>query len=108
MAGTAKGLLLLRSTLHRRRVEAKRLASTRFIKGLRQRIFFDWDVEGRAASGKENPFLFGSCLRDFEGGACGHWIYTERFVMILKKSTKWFMLIIKVDLMERGNIDEDL
>ena len=37
--------------------------------GLRYRIFFDWDVEGRAASGKEDPFLFGSGLRDFEGGA---------------------------------------
>ena len=40
-----------------------------FYRGLRYRIFFDWDVEGRAASGKEDPFLFGSGLRDFEGGA---------------------------------------
>ena len=38
-------------------------------RGLRYWIFFDWDVEGRAASGKEDPFLYGSGLRDFEGGA---------------------------------------
>ena len=33
--------------------------------GLRYRIFFDWDVEGRAASGKEDPFLFGSKIGIF-------------------------------------------
>jgi len=28
--------------------------------GLKPRIFFDWDVRGRATSGREDPFLFGS------------------------------------------------
>ncbi len=29
-------------------------------RGLKHRIFFDWDVRGRAASGREDPFSFGS------------------------------------------------
>ena len=29
-------------------------------KGLKTRIFFDWDVRGRATSGRENPFYFGA------------------------------------------------
>lgn len=29
-------------------------------KGLKPRVFFDWDVRGRAASGREDPFYFGS------------------------------------------------
>ena len=29
-------------------------------KGLKLRIFFDWDVRGRAASGREDPFYLGS------------------------------------------------
>lgn len=50
-------------------VEISSLPAMFYFRGLRYRIFFDWDVEGRAASGKEDPFLFGSDLRDFEGGA---------------------------------------
>ena len=37
-----------------------RMAAFFNFKGLKTRVFFDWDVRGRAASGRDDPFYFGS------------------------------------------------
>ena len=41
-------------------VEKYSLPAVFYVRGLKQRVFFDWDVRGRAASGREDPFYFGS------------------------------------------------
>lgn len=38
-------------------------------KSFKHRIFFDWDVRGRAASGRKGPFYFGSVSEFRDGGA---------------------------------------